>query len=149
MITTDEEYTITCEDATHFAERLATLEAHTGSATRDRARKAAIRAQLDELQRDLALWKADIREPVPGIAAPIDPPQVADGVGVLSDEELQQAGRLVATAQKRGEIANIDRQIGTLLDRIADWRRHRAWLEREIAELDARASSPEPAQTGR
>lgn len=38
--------------------------------------------------------------------------------------------------------------VGILLDRIADWLRHRAWLAREIADLEAEARAQVPSATG-
>ena len=111
------------------AERAITQKIIDESNVRDAAGEetsAGGRAMQAQMVREAAMWDAGIREPVP-LSADLPPP--------LLDEDLDDAA--IAAYLKRAEVANIDRQVGIALDRIADWRRHRAWLEREIAELDA------------
>lgn len=95
-------------------------------------------SMLAMTQRMVALWEAGIREEVPGRPDPVAPSDVPLTGG---DPDVDE--RLAQRALKCAEIANIDRQVGIALDRIADWRRHRAWLAREVAELEAQAARPD------
>ena len=144
MITAPDEYQVTIVRAAQFAEAVARLEATSDPGARHRTGVAGARAQLAQLERELAMWGAGIREGVPGepdVAGLDLTPEQHDA---LSDTDRAAFSRGTAAAQKRGEVANIDRQVGIVLDRIADWRRHRAWLEREIAELDALPAGADP-----
>lgn len=134
MVTTEQEYVTTQDRVRQFTERLDRLEALPDTTPGRASRLAGTRNQLATLQRELAMWDAGIHEPVPG---------TLQYERVAEDIEEQDAALLL----KRAEIANIDRQIGLVLDRIADWRRHRAWLEREIAELEASAIERQPQES--
>lgn len=118
------------------AERAITQKIIDESNARDTAGEetsAGGRAMQAQMVREAAMWDAVIREPVPP-SAELPPP--------LLDEDLDDAA--IAAYLKRAEVANIDRQVGIALDRIADWRRHRAWLEREITELEAPPAGADP-----
>ena len=146
MITAPDEYQVTIVRAAQFAEAVARLDATSGSSARHRTGVAGARVQLAQLERELAMWEAGIREEVPGepdVAGLDLTPEQHDA---LSDTDRAAFNRGTAAALKRAEVANIDRQVGIALDRIADWRRHRAWLEREIAELEALPTDAAPAE---
>ncbi len=135
MITTDQQYSVTRAHLAEFQTVLAALKESSDPVQR-RLQMEAVRSQIVTFERDLALWEAGIQEPVPGTPDPamLDLPAGAD----------TRAGII---ALKRAEIANIDRQIGIALDRIADWRRHRTWLEHEITTLEAEARELQPQYT--
>jgi hypothetical protein len=143
MITTEEEYAFTPERAAEFAARLERRTTEAGKGSEDPAREVAVRSQLLELQRELAMWEAGIREPVPG--GPLDavPTITEEEYQALTEPDRATFRPRLTIAVRQAEIANIDRQIGIALDRIADWRRHRSWLEREIS--DPAAADREPA----
>ncbi|MGH2347125.1 MAG: hypothetical protein ACRDG4_18005, partial [Chloroflexota bacterium] len=119
MIRSGHEYQITQERISEFQARLPHLA---GTA------RLGATSILAELRRDAAMWEAGIREPVPGNPDRVSPPWTDEQVNSMSDEEYVGASDQAAVLLKQVEIANIDRQIGIALDRIADWRRHRAWL---------------------
>ncbi len=108
----------------------------------ERSRLSNMRAMI---QRAIAMWEAGIREPVP-CHIQFTPPSTSDQYNAATGEDEARIERETTIAYKQAEIANIDLAI-TLLqhgtpnaadaERIADWRRHKAWLEREIAELMA------------
>ena len=123
MITSEEEYATTLEWVAKFVASLDRLDVSPDTEPH-RAQRIAAAAQLGSLRRELAMREAGIREPVP--PSP-DAPELSEG----SHDRAGASVRL-----KRAEIANIDRQGGIALDRIAYWRRQRAWLEREIAALE-------------
>jgi hypothetical protein len=132
MIITDQQYGITRARLAEFQATLAALKGSTDPAWRH-LEVAAVSSQIETFERELAMWEAGIHEPVPDMPRPADlelPAGVDARTGVI--------------ALKQAEITTIDHQIGVLLDRIADWRRHRAWLEREIATLEAEVTERQP-----
>ncbi len=74
----------------------------------------------------------------------VNRPTALPGEAAYEDIGEREAALLL----KRAEVANIDVQIGIALDPIADWRRHRARLERKIAELEATARQPQEGHAG-
>ncbi|HEY8283132.1 MAG TPA: hypothetical protein VIJ28_01965 [Chloroflexota bacterium] len=138
MIGSEHEYQITQDRIGEFEARLPHLS---GTA------RLGATAILTELKREIAMWEAGIREPLPDSPDLVQPPWTEEQVNAMSDEEFERASRQAAVLLKQAEIAHIDRQIGILLDRIADWRRHRAWLEREISELAAADRQPVASRT--
>ena len=120
--------------------------------TRERvAARGTPRIMLAEMRRELAMWEAGIREPVsfPLLATATLPglDHSEEQYEALPPEERADYHQRLAIAAKHLEINAIDEQIGIALDRIADWRRHRAWLEREISELAASNREPVAAPT--
>jgi len=135
MIANEQEYRIT-------RERIDQFRSHLRNVSLAPSARGGAENMLADLEREIAMWDADIREPVPSSPDLVSPPWTSEQVNVMSDVEFDQASRQAGTLLKQAEIANIDRQIGIALDRIADWRRHRAWLEREISELAAPDRQP-------
>ena len=134
MIADEQQYAVTATWVARCVASLERLEVSPDTEPHRAQRIAAVVAQLGALRRELAMWEAGIREEVP--SSP-DAPEPLEG-------SCDRAGASVRL--KHAEIANIDRQVGVALDRIADWRRHRAWLEREIAELEAVPAGAAPAE---
>ena len=134
MITDEQQYAVTTTWVARCVASLERLQALADTEPHLAQRIAGTRSQLDVLRRELVIWEAGIREEVPGVPDPLPPPE-----GPID-------GATASVRLKRAEIANIDRQVGIALDRIADWRRHRAWLEREIAELEAVPAVAAPAE---
>lgn len=144
QITTDEEMVVARRVRDAYRDRLAAQDdQQAGDAAIERARLANL---LGQVERQIALYDAGIREPVPGEPEPVPRSITAEQASAMDEEAHAAAGRRAAVALKHAEVANIDRQVGLALDRIADWRRHRAWLEREIADLEREAErAPDPA----
>jgi len=140
MIANENEYRIT-------RERIDQFRAHLRDTSLAPSARGGAENMLADLEREIAMWEAGIREPVPGNPDLVSPPWTSEQVNTMSDAEFDQASRQAGILLKQAEIANIDRQIGIALDRIADWRRHRAWLEREISELAASDREPVAART--
>jgi len=134
MIADEQQYAVTTTWVARCVASLEKLQALPDTEPHLAQRIAGTRSQLEVLRREIAMWEAGIREEVP--PSP-DAPELHAG-------PHDRAGASVRL--KRAEIANIDRQVGIALDRIADWRRHRAWLEREIAELDALPAGADPVE---
>jgi len=137
MIANAHEYRITRERVDQF-------RAHLQDPNLSSSARGGAESMLADLEREIALWEAGIREPVPGNSDLVSPPWTLEQVNAMSDEDYERTSLQAGILLKQAEIANIDRQIGIVLDRIADWRRHRAWLEREISELTA-ATDRQPA----
>jgi len=136
MIADEQQYAVTTTWVARCVASLEKLQALPDTEPHLAQRIAGTRSQLEVLRREIAMWEAGIREEVP--PSP-DAPELHAG-------PHDRAGASVRL--KRAEIANIDRQVGIALDRIAYWRRQRAWLEREIAALEgvpAEAASSESA----
>ena len=127
MISSEQEYGITQEWARRFAASLDTLRTAEAEDAYREMRVAAIGSQLATLRRELAMWEAGIREPLPSVPDLLPPPETPI-------DEATAAAQL-----KRAEVANIDRHIRIAHARIEDWRRHRAWLAREIVALEGGA----------
>lgn len=102
---------------------------------------------LADTERAIALWEAGIREPVPGTPDRPDLGVTVEAYQAMNEEAEARYHRQLTIATDKAEIANIDRQIGIALDRIADWRRHRAWLEQEIADLTSQEREPVHARS--
>ncbi len=120
MITTEEEYGFMRERTAECAARLGRLSTPSSKSAGNPMRDVATRDQLLEMQRELAMWEAGIREPVPG--GPVDSvPTITEAeYQALSETDRAEFRPRFAIAVRQAEIANIDRQIGITLDRIAD-----------------------------
>ena len=119
MIANEHQYQITRERVEQMASRLAELTEAEASDPDLATARAGAATILATLRREVAMWDAGIREPVPGVPDLLDPTRPWATVSAT-------------IALKQAEIAQIDHAINATLDRIADWRRHRAWLETEI-----------------
>jgi primosomal protein N'' len=150
MIANETQYQITQRHVENFRAALTALEqAPPADPLNYQNQRGGISSMLEALQREIALWEAGIREPVPGNPERPDLGVTVEQHNAMTDAEDAAFSLRLAVVSKQAEIANIDRQIGIALDRIADWRRHRAWLEREIADLAAADRQPATSDAGR
>ena len=150
MIANETQYQVTQRHVSNFRSALATLEQAPPADPLDyQSQRGSITSMLEALQREIAMWEAGIREPVLGNPDRPDPGIKVEQVNAMSDADYDRFSRQTAVSLKQAEIANIDRQIGIALDRIAGWCRHRAWLEREIADPAATDRQPATADAGR
>ncbi len=141
MISSKHQYQITLERISQFATRLAVLEVAQQADPNLHVARNGAAGILAQLKREAAMWETHIREPVPDEPRRIESSIPVEQIDALSEQEYAEFARQTDTMLKRAQITNIDRQIALAEARIADWRRHRAWLEREIAALEA---SPVP-----